>query len=437
MNLRDEILALTAKYHASQFPAKSFVPGTTSIPANGKVVDADDLRMLVDASLDLWLTAGRFADDFEKALAAAWGVRYSLFVNSGSSANLVAFSALTSPLLKDRRLQPGDEMITPASGFPTTVNPGIQYGMVPVFIDVDSSIHNVTPELVEAAITPKTKLVMIAHTLGNPYDAKRIAELCAARGIWFVEDCCDALGAKVDGQAVGTFGNVATCSFYPAHHITTGEGGAVVTKSPVLKKIAESFRDWGRDCYCAPGKENTCGKRYAWRLGDMPYGYDHKYIYSHIGFNLKATDMQAAVGLSQLKKLDAFIARRVHNFKFLHRELMQLGGEEFFEFPTSLANAEPSWFGFLLTLKNPSVDRPKLLNWLSGRNIGTRLLFGGDLTKQPAYLNIERRIVGDLRQTKKIMERSFYVGIWPGLTEEMLSYVAKSLMEGVRALLRA
>ncbi len=432
MNLREQIIELGHRYFEENFSPKSFEPGITSIPANGKVVDSADLSMLLEASLDMWLTTGRFAEDFEKKFAEYFGTRYALMVNSGSSANLVAFSALTSPLLKDRALKPGDEFITPAAGFPTTVNPGIQFGLKPVFIDIDPRIHNVTPELVEAAITPMTKLVMIAHTLGNPYDAKRIAEICKSRGIWFVEDCCDALGAKVDGKPVGTFGDLATCSFYPAHHITTGEGGAVMMSSPVLKKIAESFRDWGRDCYCPPACENSCGKRYGWKLGNLPEGYDHKYIYSHLGYNLKSTDMQAAIGLSQLKKADGFIEKRIENFIYLKKRLGELGGEEYFDTPETIPNADASWFGFLVTLKISKKIRKSVLEHLNSKHIGTRLLFGGNLTRQPAYINLDCRIIGDLTYTDIIMHQSFYVGIWPGLSREMLNYVADQLMIAVR-----
>lgn len=431
-DIRAEILKLSQEYFALRFQEQPFVPGTTSLPANGKVVDGNDLEMLIDSSLDMWLTAGRFSKEFESEFARVCGSRYSLLVNSGSSANLVAIAALTSPLLKDRQLKPGDEFITPACGFPTTVNPAIQHGLKPVFVDVDLKIHNVTPELIERAITPKTKLVVAAHTLGNPFDAKRIAEICKSKGIWFVEDCCDALGATIEGQHVGTFGDIASCSFYPAHHITMGEGGAVFTNSPVLKKIAESFRDWGRDCYCAPGCEDSCGKRYNWQLGQLPLGYDHKYIYSHIGFNLKVTDMQAAVGLSQLKKLPGFIAKRQENFQDLLALLKAKGGDEFFEFPESLPDARPSWFGFLLTLKNPELERRRILNYLNNAKVGTRLLFGGNLTKQPAYLPIEHTISGCLENTDRVMNSSFYVGIWPGLDKQKLDYISTKLIESVK-----
>lgn len=428
MNLRDQILTLADEYFNEQFAPQKFNPGVTNLPANGKVMAASDLRNLLDSSLDLWLTAGRFSERFERQFAQCWGARFSLLVNSGSSANLLAFATLTSPSLEQRQLRPGDEFITPAAGFPTTVNPAIQHGLVPVFVDVDPKTHNLTPEGVAAAVGPKTRLVMAAHTLGNPFDSHAIAELCKRHQMWLVEDCCDALGAKINGEHVGNRGDLSTCSFYPAHHITTGEGGAVMTSRPYLKKIAESFRDWGRDCYCAPGCEDTCGKRYAWKLGELPEGYDHKYIYSHIGYNLKATDMQASLGLSQLERLDDFVAKRRHNHKFLAESLRNRGGEEFFDFPEFLPQAEPSWFGFLLTLKAEHISRPWLLEQLGQRKIGTRLLFGGNLTKQPAYLSIPKRIVGDLRYTNITMNRSFYVGVWPGLTEEMLDYMAEQLV---------
>ncbi|MFN8611345.1 MAG: lipopolysaccharide biosynthesis protein RfbH [Vulcanimicrobiota bacterium] len=428
MNRREQILALAEEFFAEQFAARPFIPGETVLPANGKVLDASDLRNLLDASLDLWLTAGRFSEEFERKFARYWGARFSLLVNSGSSANLLAFATLTSPSLGERQLKPGDEFITPAAGFPTTVNPAIQHGLVPVFVDVDPKTHNLTPEGVEAAIGPKTRLVMAAHTLGNPFDSKAISEICQKQGMWLVEDCCDALGARLDGEHVGNRGDLATCSFYPAHHITTGEGGAVLTSRPYLKKIAESFRDWGRDCYCAPGCEDTCGKRYGWQLGELPEGYDHKYIYSHIGYNLKATDMQASLGLSQLERVEGFIEKRRRNFDFLAAALRRRGGEEFFELPGWLPQAEPSWFGFLLTLKGTHISRPWLLEQLGQRKIGTRLLFGGNLTKQPAYLSIPKRVVGDLHHTNITMNRSFYVGVWPGLSEPMLDYMAEQLV---------
>lgn len=430
--IKTKIFDLANQYFDLVHGPKTFQPGQSSLPANGKVIDQKDLRMLLDASLDMWLTSGRFTEQFEKELAKVWGSRFSLMVNSGSSANLVAFSALTSPSLGDKRIRPGDEFITAAAGFPTTINPAIQFGMIPVFIDVDPRIHNVTPEAVEAAITPKTRLVMIAHTLGNPYDARRIAEICKERGIWFVEDCCDAFGAKIGGQHVGTFGDIATCSFYPAHHITTGEGGAVMTSSIRLKRAAESFRDWGRDCFCPPGAENTCGKRYDWCLGKLPRGYDHKYIYSHIGYNLKSTDMQASIGLSQLEKLPGFVKQRIENFNMLKSTLSKLGGDEFYMTPETIKDGTPSWFGFLVTLKSPEMNRTKILQYLVEKKIGTRLLFGGNLLKQPAYVDVPHRVVGSLEHTDRIMESSFYVGIWPGLTGEMIEFIAAQLVAAAK-----
>lgn len=426
--IKNKIFELSNQYFELVHGPQRFQPGQSSLPANGKVVDQEDLRMLLDSSLDMWLTAGRFTEQFERELAKVWGSRFSLMVNSGSSANLVAFSALTSPSLGDKRIKPGDEFITAAAGFPTTINPAIQFGLTPVFIDVDPRIHNVTPEAVEAAITPKTRLVMIAHTLGNPYDAKRIAEICKERNIWFVEDCCDAFGAKIYGRHVGTFGDIATCSFYPAHHITTGEGGAVMTSSIRLKRSAESFRDWGRDCFCPPGAENTCGKRYDWCVGKLPRGYDHKYIYSHIGYNLKSTDLQASIGLSQLAKLPGFVQKRNENFNKLKATLSAMGGDKYYMTPQTIEGASPSWFGFLLTLTTPRLNRMSILKYLGDRKIGTRLLFGGNLLKQPAYMDVPHRVVGSLEHTDRIMESSFYVGIWPGLTTEMIEYIATQLI---------
>ncbi len=431
-DLRAQILSLGRDYFKAANSPKKFVPGETFLPANGKVMDGDDLSNLLDASLDMWLTAGRFAETFEKKFAEVFGTKWSLLVNSGSSANLVAFSALTSPFFKDRALKPGDEFITPACGFPTTVNPAIQFGMEPRFIDVSLGIHNVTAEAVEAALTPRTKLVMIAHTLGNPYDAEKISQLCKSRGIWFVEDCCDALGATLNGKNIGTFGDVATCSFYPAHHITMGEGGAVMMNSPSIKKFAESFRDWGRDCYCPAAKEDTCGKRYGWQLGDLPKGYDHKYIYSHIGYNLKVTDMQAAVGLSQIEKLSSFVSARRKNFEFLKAELTRLGGDEYYETPEALPGSNPSWFGFLVTLRSSDLERARILKYLADKKVGTRLLFGGNLLKQPAYRGVKHSVHSTLENTDKVMLSSFFVGIWPGLTEEMLTYIATHLVAAVK-----
>jgi len=433
VEIKNQIFSLSSTYFSMVNQKESFVPGEQFLPANGKVLDAEDLSQLIEASLDMWLTSGRFSKDFEMKFAQFFGTKYCLLVNSGSSANLVAFSALTSPFFRERALKPGDEFITPACAFPTTVNPALQFGMKPRFIDVDMATHNVTPEAVEAAITPRTKLVMIAHTLGNPYDAEAIAAICKKRGIWFIEDCCDALGAKVNGKNVGTFGDVATCSFYPAHHITMGEGGAVMTNSPSVKKFAESFRDWGRDCYCAPAEEGTCGKRYEWQLGNLPKGYDHKYTYSHIGYNLKVTDMQAAIGLSQLKKLPRFITARNENFRLLTEHLKSNGALEYYEIPEVIKGGTPSWFGYLLTIKNSDLSRKDILKYLSEKKVGTRLLFGGNLLKQPAYINIDHTVYGTLENTDRIMNCSFFVGIWPGLNREMIAYIAQTLLDAVNA----
>ena len=405
---------------------KTIVPGESYIPVTGKIVDNEDVLQMVDASLDAWLTAGRFSDELEKKLAKWVGSKYSLLVNSGSSANLVAFAALTSPKLGDRAIKPGDEVISVAAGFPTTVNPAIQFGCVPVFLDIDIPTYNIKAEDIEAAITPKTKAIMLAHTLGNPFNLSVIKALAEKYNLWLVEDNCDALGATYNGQKTGTFGDVATLSFYPAHHITMGEGGAVLINNKKLKKIAESFRDWGRDCWCPPGKDNTCGIRFCHEnMGDMPDGYDHKYIYSHIGYNLKVTDMQAAIGLSQLKKADAFIQRRRENYAYLYQKLKSL--EEHLILPEPTPNSEPSWFGFLLTLKDSSKNRNKLTAYLEDNKIGTRLLFGGNLTKQPAYKNTDYRIHNNLENTDKIMSDSFWIGVWPGLEKEHLDYVVEKI----------
>ena len=404
-----------------------FIRGESLVPVSGKVLTADDYVALVESSLDGWLTAGRFHDSFERALAKYVGVRNAIFVNSGSSANLVALSGLTSPKLGKRALRPGDEVITVAAGFPTTVNPIIQNRLVPVFVDVEIGTYDAIIDQVREAISPKTRAIMMAHTLGNPFDVAQIKAICKEHNLWLVEDSCDALGSTYDGKRTGSFGDTATASFYPAHHITTGEGGAVFVNSPLIKKQVESFRDWGRDCWCATGHDNTCHKRFEWQLGDLPAGYDHKYIYGHIGYNLKATDMQAALGVSQLKKLDSFVAARKTNFELLKHSL---GDVEDFIMPEATPNSDPSWFGFPITIRPESgLDRTKLLRHLDEKKIGTRLLFAGNLLKQPAYRNIEHRVIGDLKNSDLVMNNTFWLGVYPGLTQEMLTYVSDVIHE--------
>ena len=430
--LRAQILALTEKYFAQQFAEKPFFPGSSPVPVAGKVLAADDIRNLVDASLDGWLTTGRFAEEFEKKFARFFDVRAASLVNSGSSANLVAFSALTSPRLGERQVKPGDEVITVAAGFPTTVNPILQHGCVPVFVDVTLPNYQIDIARLDEALSPRTKVVMVAHTLGNPFPVREVAAWAQAHNLWLVEDCCDALGSTYDGQMVGTFGDFATVSFYPAHHITMGEGGAVLTNKPLLKTLGESFRDWGRDCWCEPGADNTCGKRYDWQLGGLPYGYDHKYTYSHIGYNLKLTDMQAAIGVSQLAKLPAFIAARRSNYAYLRAQVAEM--EEFFLLPEPTPNSGPSWFGFPLSVRDGApFERTALLRHLDERKVGSRLLFGGDLTRQPAYEGLPFRVVGELVNTDYILRNSFWIGLYPGLSEPMLDYAVGTLREFVRA----
>jgi CDP-6-deoxy-D-xylo-4-hexulose-3-dehydrase len=424
--LREQILELAEQYFNEQFAGKPFEPGTSPVPVSGKVLDAADLRSLVDASLDCWLTTGRFATQFERQLARFFGVRGASLVNSGSSANLSAFSCLTSPRLGDRQIKPGDEVITVAAGFPTTVNPIIQNNCVPVFIDVTIPTYQADASQLEAALSDRTRAIMIAHTLGNPFDLDVVAAFAKQHKLWLVEDSCDALGAKYNGQMVGTFGDLATVSFYPAHHITTGEGGAVVTNNALLKTLAESFRDWGRDCWCEPGKDNTCGKRFEWQLGELPCGYDHKYIYSHIGYNLKMTDMQAAVGLSQIQKLPGFIAKRQQNFRYLFDRLKPF--EDVLMLPESTPAAEPSWFGFPIAVRDDApFQRDALVRELESKKIATRLLFGGNLVRQPAYQNVKYRVATELTRTDFIMRSVFWIGIYPGLSEPMLDYVADTI----------
>jgi CDP-6-deoxy-D-xylo-4-hexulose-3-dehydrase len=425
--IREEILVLTRKYADKLLSPKPFIPGEDPVPVSGKVLTSEDFSALVDSSLDGWLTAGRFTVEFERSLAQFVGARSALFVNSGSSANLAALSGLTSPKLGDRALKAGDEVLTVAMGFPTTVNPIIQNGFKPVVVDVDLNTLDALPDRLEEAISTKTKAIMMAHTLGNPFDLETVQRLCKENNLWLIEDSCDALGSTYNGQRTGSFGDTATLSFYPAHHITTGEGGAVFVKSPLVKKQVESFRDWGRDCYCETGKDNTCAKRFGWQLGDLPEGYDHKYTYSHIGYNLKATDMQAALGLTQLAKVELFIQKRKDNYEYLKKNLERVEG---ISIAQATPNSDPSWFGFPITLdpKHP-VNREDFLRFLDSRKIGTRLLFAGNITKQPAYKNIDFRVVGDLTNTDIVMSRSFWVGVYPGLTEQMMDYVIESITE--------
>lgn len=425
--LRSQIQELVKEYCHLAFPEPLFEPGVTMLQAAGKVIGIGEVTNIVDSALDGWLTTGRFNSEFEKRLGEYLGVSYVLTVNSGSSANLVAFSTLTSPKLGERAIKPGDEVITVAAGFPTTVNPAVQFGAVPVFVDVELGTYNIDVSMLEHALSPKTKAVMIAHTLGNPFNATAVKAFCDRHRLWLVEDCCDALGATLHGQKVGTFGDLATLSFYPAHHITMGEGGAVFTNSPELKVIAESFRDWGRDCYCAPGKDNTCGKRFCQKLGKLPEGYDHKFTYSHLGYNLKITDMQAACGLAQLDRLDGFIESRRSNFQTLLDHLAE--ARDVFILPSATEGSNPSWFGFPVTIRETAdFRRVDLLQYLDERRIGTRLLFGGDLTKQPYMQGRNFKVIGELRNTELILGNTFWVGVHPGLSQRMVEHIAHSLL---------
>lgn len=424
--IRAQIRDLVAEYHQAAFPPPTFQPGESSVPVSGRVFDQRDIQSLVDSSLDFWLTTGRFADQFERLFARRVGVREARLVNSGSSANLVAMSVLTSPTLGDRQLKPGDEVITVAAGFPTTINPVLQNQLIPVFIDVELGTYNVQVEQLEAALSPRTRAMIFAHTLGNPFDAAAVSAFAKKHNLWLVEDCCDALGSTFDGKGVGTFGDIATFSFYPAHHITMGEGGCVVTEKPALAKLIESFRDWGRDCWCAPGKDNTCGKRFEWQLGTLPCGYDHKYTYSHIGYNLKLTDMQAAVGVTQLEKLEGFIAARRANFKHLKEGLA--GCTEQYLLPEPTPGSDPSWFGFPIAIKPESgLSRDQVIRQLNDARIATRLLFGGNLVRQPAYRDSNFRVAVELTNTDYVMNNVFWIGVYPGLDYKMIDYVLSTL----------
>lgn len=426
MDLKNEILSQVQKYAQQKYQKKIFIPNESVIPPSGKVIDEQELMCMVESVLDGWLTTGRFNERFEIALASYLDIPHVLTTNSGSSANLLALSALTSEKLGDRRLQPGDEVITVAAGFPTTVNPIIQNQLIPVFVDIDLATYNTNAAYIEAAITPKTKAIMIAHTLGNPFELEGIQSLAKKHQLWLVEDCCDALGTTYQGQKVGSFGDIATLSFYPAHHITMGEGGAVFTKSKKLKKIIESFRDWGRDCYCVPGEDNTCRKRFKQQHGELPYGYDHKYVYSHLGYNLKITDMQAACGLAQLQKLEGFITQRKKNFEYLKQSLEPLN--KWLVLPEATPQSDPSWFGFPVSIRPESgLKRVDLLTYLDQYKISSRLLFAGNLTKQPYFKHINYRVVGDLTNTDYVMEHTFWLGVHPDLTKQKLDYVAEKL----------
>lgn len=426
--LRAQIIALVSQYGALVSQPKAFEPGISVVPPSGKVVGAKEMELMVEASLDAWLTTGRFNDQFEERLAKFLGVRYLMTVNSGSSANLVAFSTLTSPKLGDRAIRQGDEVISVAAGFPTTVNPILQFGAVPVFVDVELATYNIDASKIEAAIGPKTKAIMLAHTLGNPFNLDVVTALCKKYQLWLIEDCCDALGSTYKDQFVGSFGDIGTLSFYPAHHITMGEGGAVFTNNSELKQIAESFRDWGRDCYCGPGKDNTCGRRFCQKLGDLPAGYDHKYTYGHLGYNLKITDMQAACGLAQLDRAVGLIQARKDNFAYLKDRLKSC--EEFLILPQATQDADPSWFGFPMTIKpEANVNRVDLLTYLDQYKIGTRLLFAGNLTRQPYMIGRNYRISGELTNTDRVMNDTFWIGVYPGLTREMFDFTVTKLEE--------
>ena len=428
--LRKEIFAKVRKYHKQSF-IRSFVPSVSYINYAGRVFDASEMVNLVDASLDFWITAGRYAKEFEARLADFLGIKYCLLVNSGSSANLLALSALTSPLLKERRLRPGDEVITTACGFPTTLNPVIQNNLVPVFIDVELGNYNIQAEKIEKAITRKTKAIFTAHTLGNPINIDKVKKIVKKHKLWWIEDNCDSLGSRYRGKYTGTFGDISTCSFFPSHHMTMGEGGAVLTENPLFKKIVMSFRDWGRDCHCETGRDNACGKRFSQKFGDLPYGYDHKYVYSHIGYNLRVTDMQAAIGCAQLEKLPRFIEARKNNFRFLYKVFEKYG--DYFILPQAEEHSDPSWFGFPVLVRDTApFNRTDIVSYLENKKIATRMLFGGNLLKQPAYKNIKYRVAGNLKNTDLVMNNLFWLGVYPGLTKPMLCYINKTIEDFLR-----
>ena len=433
--LRSQILDLVSQYHEEAFSSRPFVAGRDTVPVSGRVFDALDVQSLVDSGLDFWLTTGRFAAQFEKEFARYIGVRGATLVNSGSSANLLALSALTSPRLKERRLIPGDEVITLAAGFPTTVNPIIQNGLVPVFVDVHVPTYNIDVTRLDEALSSRTRAIMIAHTLGNPFEVDAVKDFAERHNLWLIEDCCDAVGSLYKGKMVGTFGDLATVSFYPAHHITMGEGGCVLTEKPLLKTLVESFRDWGRDCWCEPGEQDTCGKRFDQQLGSLPCGYDHKYTYSHIGYNLKLTDMQAAVGVSQLKKLPGFIELRKDTFRRLTNGLSGL--TEYFILPEATPDSDPSWFGFPIAIRHGTLTRNQVVGALEKRKIATRLLFAGNLTRQPAYRDAHYRVAGNLSVTDFVMDQVFWVGVYPGITPAMTDYMIETFHDIVSSKVRA
>ena len=420
--IAEQIHQLVGEYYQAEHTGKKFIPGQTSVPVSGRVFDEKEMNSLVDSALDFWLTSGRFTKSFEQSLGQMMSAKFISLVNSGSSANLLAVTALTSPALGERQLKEGDEVITVAACFPTTLSPVVQNRLVPVFLDVDLPTYNIQASRLEEALSPKTKAILIAHTMGNPFDLKQVMEFAKVHRLYVIEDTCDALGSLYDGQWVGTFGDIGTLSFYPAHHITMGEGGALIAKSAMMRKIIESFRDWGRDCWCDTGKDNTCGKRFGWKMGNMPEGYDHKYIYSHIGYNLKVTDMQPAIGLAQLPKLEGFMRRRRENFERLSRGLAKY--KEFLMLPEATPNSQPNWFGYLLTVREGApFTKNKLVRFLEDHKVATRMLFAGNIIKQPAYQNVPYRIAGKLTNTDIIMERTFWIGLYPGITFEMIDYV--------------